>query len=462
MRIQLPSAILLTLLAAAPSLAQTRPKCDGTTDDTAALQSSINAAAIRHEKLILPAGTCLTTATPILLPDNLILSGAGKSATIIRRKDHTDAKTNMFTVAGKTGTMTITDLTIDYNKSNQTIGSDTIGTTAPTISNFTLKYSRLINAWSCAVLFRYSNRVFVTDILITDNEFDRNGQGYDLPTDVYNGDLAIEAPARLHVLNNHATNTSGSFLMMGTGGNPSGAGHVTVTGNTLENVTGFGVALGGGGPGMAGGTDVVVRDNTFKMSTTRENVIDAAYWSDVIIDRNYMESGTCNASCGAVGDAPPANKVTVTNNTIIASPAASTNNCIALGGTDDIITDNTCSDAGGAGIVLTGDANIPHGSLIANNVVKNCNRARSGDHAGISLYLPPGGKMSDVTIRGNRVYDDQKTHTQVTGIAIGSGTSNPAGFANITVERNDVRQNHRPIQNNTRGSTNITVRDNTH
>ena len=50
--------------------------------------------------------------------------------------------------------------------------------------------------------------------------------------------------------------------------------------------------------------------------------------------------------------------------------------------------------------------------------------------------------------------------TQLTGIAIGSGVSNPAGFANITVENNDVRQNHRGILNNTRGSTNIVVRQN--
>ncbi len=33
-------------------------------------------------------------------------------------------------------------------------------------------------------------------------------------------------------------------------------------------------------------------------------------------------------------------------------------------------------------------------------------------------------------------------------------------FANITVENNDVHQNHRGIQNNTRGSTNIVIRQN--
>ena len=127
-------------------------------------------------------------------------------------------------------------------------------------------------------------------------------------------------------------------------------GKVIILGNVVTNVQGFGIALGGGGPGAAGGTDVTIRDNTFKMSMTRENVIDVAYWSDVVIDHNYMESGTCNASCGAVGDVPPANKITVTNNTIISNPAAPTNNCIALGGSDEVITGNTCSNAGGAGI----------------------------------------------------------------------------------------------------------------
>ena len=438
-----------------------QPKCDGATDDTSAIQSAINAAAARHEKLQLPAGTCLTNAVAIKLPDNTVLQGAGKSITIIRRKDSVDAKTNMFTLAGKTGTVTITDLTIDYNRSHQATGYDTIGTYATTIANFTLQRTRLINAWALAVSFRYPPGRFLSDILIADNDFENNGHGTDLQSDIFNGDIAVEPPVGLRILNNHVNNTQGSFFLSGTGGNPSGMGKIVIMGNVVTDVQGFGIALGGGGPGAAGGTDVTIRDNTFKMSITRDNVIDVAYWSDVVIDHNYMESGTCHASCGAIGDAPPANKITVTNNTIIASPAAATNNCIALGGSEEVITGNTCSNAGGAGIVLVGDAATPHGSLIENNVVKNCNQARQGDHAGIALYLPPGGRMSDVTIRGNHVYDDQGSGaTQLTGIAIGSGVSNPRGFANITVENNDVHQNHRGILNNTRGSTNVVIRQN--
>jgi hypothetical protein len=438
-----------------------QPKCDGVSDDTSAIQSAINAAAARHEKLLLPAGICLTNATAILVPDNAVLQGTGKTATTIRREDNVNAKTNMFTVVGKTGTITITDLTIDYNRSHQATGDDTIGTSATTINNFTLQRTRLINSWKLALGFLYPPGHFLSNILIADNDFENNGHGSELQSDVFNGDILIAPPVGLRILNNHANNTQGSFFVSGTAGNPSGMGKVVITGNVLKNVEGFGIALGGGGPGAAGGTDVTIRDNTFKMSTTRENVIDVAYWSDVVIDHNYMESGTCHASCGAVGDVPPANKITVTNNIIVSSPAAPTNNCIALGGSGEVITGNICSNAGGAGIVLTGDATTPHGSLIENNVVKNCNRAGLGDHAGIALYLPPGGRMSDIIIRGNHVFDDQgHGATQRTGIAIGSGISNPAGFANITVENNDVHQNHRGILNNTRGSTNIVIRQN--
>jgi hypothetical protein len=454
---------LCSTLLCAQSQAQTssEPKCDGTSDDTAAIQSAVKAATARHERLQLPAGTCLTNGTAILLPDNAVLQGAGKSDTVIRRKDGVNAKTNMFTLVGKTGSVMITDLTIDYNRSHQTTGYDTIGTSATTITNFTLQRTRLINAWALAVSFRYPPGHFLSNILIADNDFENNGHGTELQSDISNGDILVEPPVGLRVLNNHANNTQGSFFLSGTGGNPSGMGQVIITGNVITDVQGFGIALGGGGPGAAGGTDVTIRDNSFKMSITRQSVIDVAYWSDVVIDHNYMEPGTCNASCGGVGDVPPANKITVTNNTIIGNPAAPTNNCIALGGNDEVITGNTCSNAGGAGIVLTGDPTTSHGSLIENNVVKNCNQARQGDHAGIALYLPPGGQMSDVTIRGNHVYDDQGHRaTQLTGIAIGSGVSNPAGFANITVENNDVHQNHRGIQNNTRGSTNIVIRQN--
>jgi hypothetical protein len=465
---QVPKLLALTLtlcatVFCAQSQAQTasQPKCDGVSDDTSAIQSAINTAAARHEKLQLPAGTCLTNGTAILVPDNTVLQGAGKTDTIIRREDNVNVKTNMFTLVGKTGTVTITDLTIDYNRSHQATGYDTIGTSATTITNFALQRTRLINSWKLALAFLYPPGHFLSNILIADNDFENNGHGWELQSDVFNGDILIASPIGLRILNNHASNTHGSFFVSGTAGNHSGMGKVVITGNVVTNVGGFGIALGGGGPGAAGGTDVTIRDNTFKMSTTRENVIDVAYWSDVVIDHNYMESGTCHASCGAVGDVPPANKITVTNNTIVSSPAAPTNNCIALGGSEEVITGNVCSNAGGAGIVLTGDGTTPHGSLIADNVVKDCNRAGQGDHAGIALYLPPGGHMSDIVIRGNHVFDDQgHGATQRTGIAIGSGVSNPAGFTNITVEKNDVHQNHRGILNNTHGSTNIVVRQN--
>ena len=370
-----PKLLALTLCAAAfceqsRAQASPQPKCDGAADDTSAIQTAINTAAARHEKLQLPPGTCLINAAAILLPDNAILQGAGKTTTVIRRRDGADAKTNMFTLVGKNGTVTITDLTIDYNRLHQATGSDTIGTSATTITNFTLQRTRLINGWKLALEVRYFTGHFLSDILIADNDFENNGHGTELQSDIFNGDIAIEPVVGLRILNNHANNTQGSFFLSGTGGNPSGVGKVVITGNVVTDVQGFGVALGGGGPGTAGGTDVTVRENTFKMSVTRENVIDVAYWSDVVIDHNYMESGTCHASCGAIGDAPPANKITVTNNTIIASPAAATNNCIALGGSEEVITGNTCSNAGGAGIVLVGDVPTAHGSLIENNVVK--------------------------------------------------------------------------------------------
>src|SRR5262249_10525739 len=194
--------------------------------------------------------------------------------------------------------------------------------------------TRIINAWNAGLAFRYPPGRFLTNILIADNDFENNGHAYNLPTDTENGDLLIESPVGLRILNNHAVDTDGTFFLSGTGGNPSGMGQVTVTGNSLENVKGFGIALGGGGPGTAGGKTVLIQNNNMKMSSTRENVIDVAYWSEVVIDHNYIEAGTCKGPCGAIGEAPPADKITITNNTINTKPAATTKNIIGLRGND--------------------------------------------------------------------------------------------------------------------------------
>jgi Pectate lyase superfamily protein len=450
---KLAVALAFTLLAVPHVTSAQTPKCDGATDDTAALQAAINAAASHSTKLVLPRGTCMLSAQTVTLPDGLVLQGTGRDTTTLRRMPHVNAQTDMLRLIGKTGNVTITDVTLDYNRAQQTAGGDTIGTTATTITNFTLQRARLIHAFQ---------RAFLSNITITDNDFNDNGQAYSQQTDENNGDIFVAPVNGMRVLNNTAENTHGSFFLSGTGGNASGMGNIVFTGNVLKGTEGFGIALGGGGPGRAHGSNVTIRGNDFSMANSRQNDIDVAFWDTVVIDHNTLIASSCTTGCGAVGDAPPSSHITVTNNTIVGNPALPNNSCIALGGPGEIITGNTCVGAGGSGIVLFGDTTGSTGSVVENNTVKNCNQSQVGLHAGIVLYLYKGTHMENVVIRGNHSYDERGSRaTQTWGIALDPAGLDPAAFKDITIENNDIRGNKKAaIMNNAHRGTNVEIRNN--
>lgn len=65
-------------------------RCDGATDDTAAITTAINATARAGHALYIPGGTCIVSPTRgLILPiaSNLSITGAGRDATILRVKD---------------------------------------------------------------------------------------------------------------------------------------------------------------------------------------------------------------------------------------------------------------------------------------------------------------------------------------------------------------------------------------
>jgi hypothetical protein len=436
--------ITLTLFAiSSTTQAQSVPKCDGSADDT-------GSAMVCAESMQMPLG-------------GLVLQGAARDSTTLRRMPNVNAQTDMFRISGKTGTVTITDITLDYNRAQQTSGADILGSSAATVTNFALQRSRLMNAPQRAIFFHVPvGATFPSNITISDNDFQNNGAAYNQRTDENNGDVFIYPVNGMRILNNTAENTHGSFFLTGTGGNESGMGNIVITGNVLKGAEGFGIALGGGGPGRAHGSNVTIRDNDFSMANSRQNDIDVAYWDTIVIDHNSLVGGSCATGCGAIGDAPPSSHVTVSNNTVVGNPALPSNACIALGGPGEIITGNTCVGAGGSGIVLMGDTTGSAGSIIENNTVKNCNEAQVGFHAGIVLYLYKGTHMENVIVRGNHSYDDRGPRaTQSWGIAVDPAGVDRAGFKDITIENNDVRNNKKAaIMNNARGTENVAVRDN--
>jgi hypothetical protein len=320
---------------------------------------------------------------------------------------------------------------------------------------------RLINARRDAIAL-FASSGFTTDVLIANSNFENNGFSGATPCNGSHacGDIMIQAPLRIRVERNRSEGTQ-TFLET-----PpiTGSGNVAVSKNIVNHCLGFGVALGGGGtnPGPAR-----IFDNIFNCPASIENIIDLALWSDIRVANNTITNGTTNGVLfsNGIGDGPPANKVTITGNRIFGNPASSTS-CIALGGSELTITANTCSDAGGPGILIA--VNNTTGEqkslVITGNIVKNTSRfGIGGAHSGIEFYLQPGGSaaLSGVIVKRNKIYDDQDSPTQAYGIVLAPSGAQTTGYSNFTIEGNDVRENKTGgILNNTSGAIGILIRRN--
>lgn len=451
--------------------ADNKMQCDGTNDDTVALQRAIDAARGSANPLTLPSGTCLVTAT-ITIPDNIWIQGAGKLATTIRRKSGVNLTTNMFDLSGASGNVTITDLTIDANKEgNPSAGQYSLGAAgvqAIGVHKLTIERTKWVNAYLAAIGLFVNPGQFIADTLIADSDFENNGRSTTFTSDQLcnAGDIAIRSPLRIKVVRNRSENASGNFVCFGTNLN-SGVGDVVVSDNTVHNAAGFGIALGG-----TAGRGAVLSHNVLEQPSSRESNIDLALWYDVTVADNHIVAGSVcpQTGCAGIGDAPPAQHVTVSGNTIVGAPSLPGGLCIGLGGSDLTITKNTCRNAGGAGIgIAVPDKVQSHNIVISGNDVKNGSQAQAGIHAGIQLYIACGpnpkcsggtGAISDVTIEGNTVYDDQEKKTQGYGVGVAvHGQS--FGFTNLRILNNDLKRNRvGPILSRARGATGWEIRGN--
>lgn len=433
-------------------------KCDSTTDDSAALQTTL-AAASPGTRVTLPVGTCRISPNLVSIPDGVWLQGTGKTTTTLQLASAAnDSSHPLLSIAGPTGNVTISDLTLDGNKAGQTSGNNIIGTGAGvtgSLSNFRLHDSRLINAYKCAVslITTGTNVVFQADI--SDNDFETNsvatGQSFTEQAPVY-GDICINSPLGLRVHHNKDTNSSGDFVIFGPGGDGTTRaggtpglvfGGVVIDHNITYGTNGFAVALAGTG------SSAVIDGNWFNQPQAWENVIDLSLWTGTVTSNNIIAAGTCASGCAGIGDAPPSNGAVVNGNIIYGNPTATgvggaqNNSCIVMGGTDVQITNNFCSNPGAGGIVIgVAAGQAATGGVISGNTVKNANRATGSfpGHPGIDFFLNAGSSVSNWTVKGNHLYDDQVTKTQQFGIALGT-FGQQTGFTNITIEGNDVRGN---------------------
>ncbi len=420
-------------------------KCDDVTDDSSALQSSLNAAQsmLGSATVIMPPGTCIIDpAANITINSSLWLQGAGRNSTTLKRKN---SSSGSFILRLAANGVTLSDFGIDGNKGGAGVNSsvDSIAASAPS-SDITMQRMRFVNATGSDIVSpTIADGVFVTNWLISDNDFANEGSA-SCGLAISCANMLIRQPFGLRVIGNRSESSQHFALFSST----PGGGLVEVGNNTVLDVNGFGIALGGGVVGSAGAN---IHHN-FITTTTADpyNLIDLAFWSDFNVDHNVLHHNgqftSGGAPNGCVADFPPANHGVIDGNECFAVPTtAIAVTGIAVGGSDTTISNNFVQGCSSSGIAFTvGNQGPQRGVKIIGNTTKNNSTLIPGAHAGIDLYLAPGAgnlsALSDVLVQNNHSYDDQPMKTQGYGIAIAI-FGQTTGFSNIILEGNDVAGN---------------------
>jgi Right handed beta helix region len=440
-------------------------QCDGITDDSSALQSSLNSAeaSVGNVAVIMPPGTCIIDpAAKVTISSGLWVRGAGRNGTTLKRKD-SSAGGSILTLAADG--ITLSDFGIDGNKGGPgiTASADSIAASAP--SNLvTIQHLNFANATGSDIVSPTTGAgLYVTNWRITENEFRNQGLPACSKTNTC-ANVLIRQPLGLRVTRNRSDSSQHFAIFTSV----PGGGLVEVGNNTITNLNGFAIALG---QGVSGSTGADIHHNFISNITTDpDNLIDLSYWKDFTVTHNVVYHngqftvGNATTSCISSIDAPhgvidanacygvPTNAVSVIG--------------IVAGQSDTTISNNFVQGCSSAGIAFSVSSQGPRrGVKIWGNTTKNNSTQSSSIHAGIELYISPGAvsaaTISDVLIKDNHSYDDQATPTQSYGIGIGLGVTGPImSFSNIIVEGNDVAGNIKSGLLNSATIPNFSVRNN--
>jgi Pectate lyase superfamily protein len=432
-------------------------KCDGVTDDTAALTAALSAAAANKNALVqVPMGTCIIGSVGI--PDNIHLSGAGKYASTLKTRSGLNGL--MLTFSGMGTNIAITDITLDGNKGGQSTEGQLVSPNLASraASDITLQRVRFQNAWRFAYndIGANAGNGGPTNIRILDCDF--IGNGTDDGSSVVFGDILLAAPSNTVMSRNFFSGTGGNAIMIGPRPGAKQQ-YVEITNNIITGALGFGVALGGGNNVNE---HIQIAHNKFYMPASIQNIIDLGEAAQVVVDENVIVMSTLAAGCGGIADAPNSTGITVTNNRVFGAPGTlNLGYGISLGGIDSVISGNYVSYAGGSGIGIAPALNTTATNVvIAENVVKNSSQA-SANKVGIELYLTPGtGNVRNIQIHDNELFDDQKSRTQNYGIGLAI-VGQATGFRDIAIHDNKLRHNKiGAILNNLSAPSNLRIYNN--
>jgi hypothetical protein len=422
-------------------------KCDGVTDDSAALQAALTSAvsSLGNATLIMPPGTCvIDPGAGVSINAAIWLQGAGKFGTILKRKNSSSGGTILLL---NSNGITLSDFAIDGNKGGPGVATPADSLQSGPLSDITIQRMRFVNSTNSDIMTNVNGAgLYSADWVISDNEFANQGNPVSSCVDSAGcANVYLHQPLRVRIVGNRS-DSSQNFAIFSS---IPGGGQLEIANNSVTNFGGFGIALGGG---VFGASGAHIHHNFFSSSNNNPgNLVDVAFWGDFIVDHNVLHhnsvAGFSNGTASAcIGDYPPANQGTVDSNFCHAVPSTVNNVVgIAMGGSDISITNNYVDGCSTAGIgVVVGNQGPARGIRIIGNTTKNNNQANFGPHGGIELFLGPGGPnlagVSDVIVQGNHSYDDQPTKTQAYGITVALvGQQNP--FANVIIEGNDVTGN---------------------
>jgi hypothetical protein len=411
------------------------PVCDGVTDDRVAVQAAIDAHAGRE--LVLPAGTCLITQNPghywsLMVPAGTTLRGTGRSATVLQQAPGAGPSVQLLEVLGAAD-VTITDLTLDGRKAEQTVDPHRALIFAKQSPRLTLRRLTLQHATGDGVeIYDGSDDPDVYDVLATGN--DRNGltlgggtRGGMFAASQFVGNAAQQfdsegAPVhgvtiRGCLFDGGTASTDYVLTMTGMGADLMSHGW-TVTDNVVN-----GSAL------MVWITDVVYARNTGVNPTPKPSVRVYRTADKIRIQDNVL-STTAPASFDAGGlvyitgtgaGQTPAG-VVVSGNTLTTSAAAF--GVVAIGARDITVVNNTLTGAGGArgseaGVFIR----AVHPDVPTVSATIRGNRIANFGQYGVLLGGNGTAQIQSVEIAGNWFADTAPAPSMTKALYLGDDTN---------------------------------------
>ena len=324
----------------------------------------------------------------INLPSNIKFTGSGVT-TVIKLKDSINATVNAITNSGASNNnITVDNIKLDGNKANNTAGTQTgINFNAVSSSRITSIYAD--NFRTNGVLWASGSN---PDNLISNSSFTSNTTS------------AVEATLTDSSITGNVFDSSSYGLRTNTGGNTSR--YVTVSGNTFQNTSTFGVYLG-----TTNTNNYNVTGNVFNM--TAGSAIRIEWTTGHTISSNIINGGSTGIHMDCAGSSTVCTNIISNNNiTNVTSGgiSATSSSLGSVAGTN--ITGNTVYNAGGSGssnaINISGSGTNYNNSITGNTII---------DTAGTGSAISIGANTINTYVSGNNFSGTGATSISDSGVS---------------------------------------------